>query len=119
MSREGNIYDSGPINSGRKGEDRDLYASNYDRIFNRDARSHKPRELVLLTRAEGCPNCASVKSVFIQTGLTVRTLDVDDKENPEVAALLAAKKFSALPLLYKDGENVAGGLSCIAEARRK
>lgn len=119
MSREGNIYDSGPISSGRKGENRDLYANNFDRIFRRDNTETAPRDLVLLTRSEGCPNCASVKNVFIQTGLSVRTLDVDDKENPEVAALLTAKKFSALPLLYKNGENVAGGLSCIAEARRK
>ncbi|MFW8589839.1 hypothetical protein ACOI22_03455 [Glaciecola sp. 2405UD65-10] len=42
MSREGNINDNGPIKSGRKKENRNAYADNYERIFGK--KKTKPTE---------------------------------------------------------------------------
>jgi glutaredoxin len=77
-------------------------------------------EVVLVTRSAGCPACLTVKTVFNTLGIRYREVDVDKPENgPAVRGYLAAAApVRSLPLMFSSGRFVAGGLSCIEEARR-
>lgn len=41
---EGNIHTNGPIKTGRKGEDADAYARNYERIFGKKGTKNREEE---------------------------------------------------------------------------
>lgn len=77
-------------------------------------------DVVLVTRSSGCPACLTVKTVFKTMGVNFREVDVDAPENgPAVRGYLAAAApVRSLPLMFSSGRFVAGGLSCIEEARR-
>ena len=55
MSREGNINDNGPIQSGRKKEDAKKYADNFTGIFGED-RFEKKRRLAREAEAKEIEN---------------------------------------------------------------
>ena len=75
------------------------------------------KDLILLSRSNGCPNCKSVKSVLSSLGIHFQEIDVDT-EAAKASPFLNKAHSRSLPLMFVNGENVAAGLSCISEARK-
>lgn len=75
------------------------------------------KEITLLTRSNGCPNCKSVKSIISSLGIHFHEIDVDS-QNTRAAPYLNKAKSRSLPLMFVGDENVASGLDCIGEVRK-